>query len=464
MTFLRRPYFRLLIASIAIAVWGFAAPSHADSLQDTLISVYNKNPKLQAERARLREIDENYIQARAQGRPQVTASGQYTLDASYLRGSNLFNGDGGSDWIYGNPRAAQIQLIQPLYQGGRVKALKQQAMSNILAARERLRAVETDLFLQSANAYADVLRDEEAARIRRNNVMVLSRQLAASQARFDVGEGTRTDIAQSESRLAGAEAGLSQAEAQLEISRAVFKRLVGRMPVDLQTVPQFVVPTDLQSALASARENNPQLMAAYLAEKAGQSAIDVAKGQHRPTVSLNGTVSAQRDQFFGLSSSDQAAITAQISIPIFSGGANKSRLRQARHAKTRLGFEARDTEWAIDAAIAQIWAQLDAAKQSLVASQKQLSAAELAFEGVVLEQSVATRTQLDVLNAEQEVLNAKLNVINAQRSLDGVMFQLLATIGVFDVQGLSLTTDRYDPSENLKSVRDSGLDQLLDKF
>jgi len=435
----------------------------AETFQEALISVYNGNPRLQAERARVREVDENYIQARAQGRLTATASGSYGTTTTRSTSTSLF-GPSGDSYVNGDPKSAQLQVIQPLYQGGRVKALKKQAKSSILAAREGLRNAEQSIFLSAANAYIDVIRDEETARIRRNNVMVLSRQQLAAKDRFDVGEGTRTDIAQAQSRQAAAESGLAQAEAQLQSSRASYTRIVGHPPVDLQSVPQFELPRSLQIAIALARENNPQLLAAYFNEEAAGSAIDVAKSASRPVLSLNGTAGITRDQVLGLGEADQASLTAQISIPIFTGGLNRSRVRQAKHAKTRLAFEVRDTELAVDQTVAQIWAQLDAARLSLRASRQQVTAAEVAFEGVDLEQKVGTRTTLDVLDAEQEVLNAKLSVVEAERAVNAATFQLLTTVGVFDVEGIRLPVESYDPAQNFEAVKYQGMTAMTDSY
>ena len=458
------PAIRKTASGLAIlALLSSALFAQAETFQEALISVYNGNPLLQAERARVREVDETYIQARAQGRLTATALGSYGLTSSRSAAGDLF-GVGNSGYITGEPKAAQLQVIQPLYQGGRVKALKKQAKSSILAAREGLRNAEQSLFLSAANAYIDVIRDEETARIRRNNVMVLSRQQLAANDRFDVGEGTRTDIAQAQSRQAAAEAGLAQAEAQLQASRAVYTRLVGHLPVDLQAVPQFELPPSLSVAMALARDNNPQLLAAYFNEEAAGSAIDVAKSASRPALSLNGTAGITRDQALGFGDGDQASLTAQLSIPIFSGGLNKSRLRQAKHAKTRLAFEIRDAELEIDQQVAQIWAQLDAARLSLHASRQQVTAAQVAFEGVDLEQQVGLRTTLDVLDAEQEVLNAKLSVLEAQHTLNAATFQLLTTLGVFDVEGIRLSVDSYDPADNFETVKYQGMTAIADRY
>lgn len=459
------PAFKKTVSGLAIlAMLGSASFTSAETFQEALISVYNSNPRLQAERARVREVDENYVQARAQGRLTANASGSYGYTNARSASASIFNPTPTSTYAEGDPRSVQLQIIQPIYQGGRVKALKKQAKSSILAAREGLRNAEQSIFLSAANAYVDVVRDEETARIRRNNVMVLARQQLAAKDRFDVGEGTRTDIAQAQSRQAAAESGLAQAEAQLQSSRASYTRIIGHPPVALQTVPQFELPRTLQVAIALARENNPQLLAAYFNEEAAGSAIDVAKSASRPVLSLNGTASASRDQVLGIGEADQAALTAQLTIPIFTGGLNRSRVRQAKHAKTRLAFEVRDTELAVDQTVAQIWAQLDAARLSLRASRQQVTAAEVAFEGVDLEQKVGTRTTLDVLDAEQEVLNAKLSVVEAERNVNATTFQLLTTLGVFDTEGINLQVETYDPAQNFDTVRYQGMTAVVDRY
>ena len=450
-------------ASVAQDAGTFVANN--ETLQTALASVYRDNPRLQAERARLREVDETWVQARAQGRPTLSAG----AEASYTNvrtpetpGSFFAPASGG--WVDGSPYSGQLNVVQPIYQGGRVKALKRQAKAGIMAARAGLENAENQLFLSAANAYVDVLRDQQTAEIRRNNVRVLQRQLTAANDRFEVGEGTRTDIAQSESRLAASEAGLAQANAQLDVSRAIYARLIGRPALDLAPVPNFALPRSLSEATRLARDNNPQLLSAYYNEQAGSAAIDVAKAAGRPTLSLNGTLAGSREQLLGISESDQAVLSARVNVPIFSGGLNKSRVRQAKHAKTRLAFETRDTELAVDQTVAQIWAQIEAARMVVQTSQRQVEAANIAFEGVSLEQTVGTRTQLDVLNAEQEVLNARLTLVNAERNYDSAVFQLLSVIGVFDADGIALPLEIYDSEEYLRNTAYDGYARAVDRL
>ena len=453
-------FFKTIITTAFFAlIW--AETASADTLKDALASAYNKNPRLQAERARLRETDEGYIQARAQSRPSVALSG--VVSGSAVRTPFSFGSlgaDNSSVTVTGTPAAAQLEIIQPVYQGGRLKAQRAQAHASILAAREGLKNSEQQIFLSAATAYIDVLRDEQTAAFRRRNFMALSRQLEAAQISFDVGAGTRTDIAQAQGRVAGAEIGLAAADAGLESSRAVFRRIVGRNAVDLQPIPQIIIPSSREEALNIALRNNPQINAARLNYDASDYGIDIAKSLKKPSLSLNATAAAQREQILGFSQADALTISAQVRVPLFSGGGNKSRVRQAQHAKTRLGFEVRDAELQVTQMIEQAWAQIQAAQRSFTAGQSQVQATRIAFEGVELEQHVGTRTVLDVLDAEAEVLNAEINLLAAQRNLDGAIFQLLAVMGTFNVEGLGVPVDVYVPADNLEAIKADGFDRL----
>ena len=370
----------------------------AETFQEALMSAYN-HPRLQAERAGLREIDENYVQAQSAGRLTSSLAGSVGILNSNAQSLNFLTGteiDNNETTI---PRNVQVEFIQPLYQGGRVRALKSQAKAGIMAAREGLRATEHSIFQEAAIAYVNVLRDEEQARFRRSSVSVLSRQLGAAQERFEVGEGTLTDIAQAKSRLAGADIGLAQADASLASSRAIYEQVIGHIPVDLQPVPQIAIPKTLGQAKTLALENNPSLLASQFNEKAADAGLNIANAASRPSIGVVGTVSGAAEPTFGISRARSASVVAQISVPIFTGGMNRSKKRAASEAKNRTLFQTRDTKRVINQNVAQIWAKLDAALRTRVASGLQVQAAEVAFEGVVLEQDVGTRTTLDVLDA-----------------------------------------------------------------
>lgn len=463
--YLKVRHYISIVISIGFGVTAFLSQAHSETLQDALISAYQTNPSLMAERARVREFDENYVQAQSQGRLTSSLTGSYSWSHIKSPGSGPFGPTGTTNFSNGTPESYQVQVIQPLYQGGRVKALKAQAKAGILAARQGLRNAEQSIFLSTASAYSDVISAEETAKIRRNNVRVLAQQRAAAQTRFDVGEGTRTDIAQADTRLAAAEIGLAQADAQLQIARASYNRATGHLPVELQPVPMFVLPRDVTEAVRIGRQNNPQLIAAIFNEDAAEAGIDAAKSARRPSLSLNATAQDVRQQISGLSKAQTGTIAAQISFPITTGGLNSSRVRAAKAAYSRARFETRDIERAVNQAVSQSWAQMQAAQQSVAASRKQVEAAEFAFEGVKLEQQVGTRSSLDVLNAEQELLEAKLSVVSSQNIYETTVFELLSIIGAFDAESLRLPIDRYDPEENFNKVTDDWfLNDAVDNY
>ncbi len=439
-----------------ILTLSFPAIGASETLEEALISAYQNHAGLQAERARLRELDETYVQARAQGRMTSSIGGTASINASRTPALDIplpgFDSFIDSGTTFSTPIAAEARFIQPIYQGGRVSALKSQAMAGIYAAREGLRAQETQILTDVATTYIDILRDEEAARIRRSNVQVLLRQKEAADSRFEVGAGTRTDMAQADARLAGAKVGLAQAEAELQVSRANFKRLTGHMPEALTSPPSFQLPASEKEAIELALANNPQILAALYSEEAGEAGIKAAKAAYKPTIALTGSLQAIRGQAGFPDRAETAMVGAQISVPLTTGGMNRSRIRAAESARTRLMFETRDTQAAIEAAIMQSWAGLQAAKSALDASEVQVAAAKLAFEGVELEREVGRRTALDVLNAEQELLEAQLTVLNSRSEVAKAGYRLLAITGGFDAYSLSLPTEYYQPEDNFDDV------------
>lgn len=441
-----------------------AVPAGAQSFQEALAAAYRNNPQLMAERARVRETDESYVQAQSQGRftANTTASMGYTkADTEFFTGVVLQDS---SDF---QPRSFAITGQKPLYQGGRVRSLKRQAKFGILAARENLRNTEQNVLLTAATAYADVLQDMAVADIRRNNVRVLDRQRSAATDRFDVGAGTRTDIAQAQARLAQSDIGLASAEANLAESRASYFRAMGFMPENLRRIPGFALPPTLEATKRMALTYNPQLEAARYSQDAANMGIDVAKSANRPVVSLQTFAQLSENQSNTLISSDSIGLTANLTIPLITGGANASRIRSASAAQTRSIYEVRNIEQAIEERVEGLWSQLEGAKRIVVAGQRQIDAAQIAYEGVEIEQQVGTRSALDVLNAEQEVLNAKLTYAQSQRNVDILTFQLLVLSGAFDALSLNLPVETYDPRENFNEVTSIGtwtplIDRLTD--
>ncbi|MCA6330978.1 MAG: TolC family outer membrane protein, partial [Phenylobacterium sp.] len=345
-----------------------------------------------------------------------------------------------------------------------------------LSGREGLRRVEAQVLGQVIQSYVDVRRDQEALRIRQTNVAVLQRQLDESRARFEVGEITRTDVAQSEARLAAAVALLNSAQATLATSRASYEAVVGQAPGTLAPEPPIgaLLPASVEQAWDLAESGSPVVRAAEYAEQASRARIAGARAEQMPTSALQGQLG-----YSGLASplhtdaySRALSGSAVVSVPIFSGGQTLSRIRAATERNTvdRLGVEnARRT---VRQTITQSWSTLQAARSNIEATDKQVRAARIAAEGVVQEQRVGLRTTIDVLNAEQELRAAELAQVSARRDEYVAAAGVLSQVGRLQVGYLVPEVPRYDPSANFRNLRvtwgwvpwevpGSGLDGIL---
>lgn len=431
-----------------------STPASAESFQEALSSAYQTNPQLHAQRERVGELDENYVQAQSAGRMTVGMDINVSRTLTNSRNAQL------NVTQDNTPRNGALSLNQPLYQGGRINGLKSQASAIILAARQELRDVEQNVLFNTAVAYIDVRRDEEIVKIRLNNVRVLSLQKQASDERLSAGAGTRTEVAQASARLLGARKGLETAKARLSISQQAYIRFVGHSPLSLKPATLYILPPNMFRAQRIGLANNPQLLAARFDADAAKASIKIAKSAHLPSLSLNAQFQGAQNQSQGIPDTRSAAITAQIRIPIYSGDLNRSRVRAAKRVQARLKYEIRDSERAVNQTIASAWTQVISAKSSLKFSTKQVAATIIAFEGIKIERNAGTRSALDVLNAEEEVLNAKLSVIEDQRNLHFSMYQLLVTMGTFDAAGLRLTVDPYSPKTNFAAVTQTHLSKV----
>ena len=380
-----------LAALVAVAL-GVAAPASAETLDEALTALYGNNPTLQAARAELRATDELVPQALSGWRPTVAINGQL---GEQWEDSNI-SGDETS-----TPRSADLSVSQPLYRGGRTVSGTRQAEYLVRAQRERLLGIEQDALLQGVSAYMDVLRDEAVLELNKGNEQVLQRQLEAAQDRFSVGEITRTDVAQAESRLAGATAQRIAAEGQLISSRAVYLQVIGQMPGTLvEPEPAGGLPANQDETVAGS-SSTPNVRAAEYAEQAAREGVDVVYGELLPTLSLQGSLTTAEDVSSKNVRTDSAAIIAQLTIPLYQAGGVDSRVREA---KQRVGQRRQDIETQRRAAAqtaTTAWRALETARAQIQSFEAQVRAGEIALEGVQQEAAVGSRTVLHILDAYQ---------------------------------------------------------------
>lgn len=439
-----------------------ATAADAQTLADAVSQAYQTNPTLQSQRALLRASDENYVQARSVLRPQadLSASASYTRLSTDVETGSIFGGASTGDGDYDRTLlTTSLNASQALYTGGRASADIRATQADILSNREQLRGVEQQVVLNVVQFFVDVRRDVEALRIRENNVGVLRRQLLETQARFEVGEITRTDVAQAEARLANAEALYASAQANLAISRANYTSIVGETPTELAAEPPLPgLPDTIELAFAAAERDNPAIRAADFQEQAANARVAVARSLYRPTVTLGATGGPTSSPFGGSLFNNRLEVTGQLraTIPLFTGGLNDSRVRQALEQENaaRITVETRKRE--ANQQVSSAWNSLLAARAQLISNQEQVRAATLAFQGVQEEQRVGLRTTLDVLNAEQELRNAELFLVQSRRDAYVAGASVLQAMGRLEAQDLVSGAPAFDPAANFEAVRRQG--------
>jgi outer membrane protein len=437
------------VAVIAIAA-GLAAPAFADTLQQAIALAYQTNPTLLAQRANQRALDESIVQARAGLRPSIDVS----ANANYSRTWDDAIGDSESD-----SGGASVGLSQNLYTGGRLAHGITAAQATILAGRENLRDIEQSVLTSVIQAYADVIRDTEILRVRQENLTVLRRQLDESNARFEVGEITRTDVAQSEARLAQSEADLASAQAQLSVSRAAYAAVVGQTPTDLAPMPDLPgVPTDFDAALDVALLDNPGVRAAAYTLEAAEANVAAAKSDYLPSVRATASYGGSTNDLSSFDLADRTSFQAgaTLSVPLFTGGLNASRVAQALERANAAQINVEGERRATLQSVSSAFAQVLSARSTLAAGEEAVRAASVAAEGVRQEAQVGLRTTLDVLNQELELRSAQVTLASARRNEYVAQANLLAAMGKLEGQDLDPSIEAYDPMDNFNRVRNRG--------
>ena len=450
---------RLAVGTIACAGGGFIfLPALADTLDGALVLAYQNNPTLNAQRASARATDEGVPQALSGYRPRVSVNGsvgtQYwdtTSKPSVNLPVYIHQSGNMTPYNYG------ITATQTLYNGFQTSNRTRQAESQVQAAREQLRVGEQSVLLSAVTAYMNLLRDAAILDLQRRNVEVLQEQLRQTRDRFNVGEVTRTDVAQSESRLAAGRSQVLSAEAIYKASVATYRQVIGVEPGKLapgSPVDRFS-PHDLAASIGVATATNPQVTTAEYSLDAALQQVKVAEGALYPTLSVQGNVQQAYESSLLQLRTFNASVIGQLTVPIYQGGAEYSLIRQA---KETMGQRRLDLDTARDQGrqnVVQSWGQLDAAKANIEATQAQVQASEIALNGVREEARVGQRTTLDVLNAQQELVNARVSLVSAQRDRVVASFTLLAAVGRLSPQVLGLRVPTYDSGVHYHQVRDT---------
>ena len=451
--------------------------SQAETLTSALAKAYANNQDFNAARAQLRATDETVPQARAGLRPFVSGVGSANLNRSRT--------SSGDDISVAYSRTQSlgigIQINQTIFDGFQTPNNISSAQAQVRAAQENLSNTEQNTLSDAAAAYMNVLRDRQIASLRRQNLGFLQEQVRASSARFDVGEGTRTDVAQAESQQALATALLNSALAQVASSEATYFSVIGDAPTNLKpgSAPMRLLPKSVDRAFAISQREHPAILATLAAVDAASYQVKSAEGAFLPQVSITGSV----DNTYSTANSEggssgggggasglpgvslsqpnvitqnetSASIGAQLTIPIYQGGQASSVVRQNKEILGQRRIEVDSARDQVRAAVATSWAQLQAAKANITGYQAQVQAAKLALNGVIEERNVGQRTTLDVLNAQADVISAQILLVGSQRDEVVAGYAVLSAIGRLSHDQLALSGKTYKPAEHYKAVQD----------
>ena len=432
---------------------GSAVPASAADLYGALAAAYDSNAQINAQRAATRAADEAIALARSGFRPQVFSDVNFGFARTVRRapspgglvgpaaGTRVTTGTSSVPFSYG------ITISQPLFSGFQTVNSVNQAEAQVRASRAQLRSVEQSVFVGVAQAFADIKLAQELVRVRRRNIAFLQEQVRASQARLDVGEGTRTDVAQSRARLELGRASVSQARADVQTAQAALTQFVGR-PIAATgkvRVPRRLLAASQHSALNVALRRHPDIRRAEHVVDGQAFAVKFQEGAFLPTLSANLSGTESYDLGPGDSRTTNLQGTLNLRIPIYQGGRASAQVRQAKEVLGQQRVNLDVTRDAVAGQVRTAWALLQAARAQLASSRSQVSAAQLALEGVIEERNVGQRTQLDVLQAQSSVLTAQEQRAQARRLEIVAAYNLLAATGSLSARRLGLHVDHYDP-------------------
>ena len=427
------------------------ATASAETLEEALAATYSNNPQILGERANLRSVDEGVPQALSGWRPTVTFSGGIGVQQTESTPAAPPNAPAHQAL---QPHTYSLTITQPIYNGGNTIAKTAQAEDLVQSERARLIATEGTALFAAVQAYFDVLRDQAVIDLDKNNEQVLSRQLEATRDQFRVGQVTRTDVAQAESRLAAATATRHFDEGTLENSRANYTRAVGHPPVALvQPTLRPDIPATREQALTLAAAKNPNVIAAQFTETAARDNVAQVKAQLLPSISIVGNINRGQETTLNGREQTSRSIIAQLNLPLYEAGNVWSQSRQAIENVGRAQGTTDDTRRQAVQTATQSWETTQSARASITSLQTTIRAAEIALEGVTQQQQVGARTVLDVLNAQQELFADRTSLVKAQHDLNVAEFNLSLQIGRLTAADLKLPVDYYDVQRHYQSVR-----------
>lgn len=424
----------LLSGAAVLTALTLAPTAQAETLGDALVSAYRNSDLLEQNQAVLRAADEDAASAMTTLRPVIS----WALQSQY---SNNRVGEGTENTL-------GLNFDWTLYDFGRSRIGIDIARESVLGTREALVGIEQNVLLSAVSAYMDLRKAGQTVDINRTSVNVIGEQLKSAQDRFAVGEITRTDVAQAEAALAAAKAALAAADGSLDVARASYQAAIGHAPDGNTKVPATPpLPKSLAEAQSIAQRLHPSVLMAQHQAKVADMQVELAAAQRRPTIGANVKV---LENEFGV---DTEVATLALSQPIYAGGQLSSVHRKAIAGRDAARASLTRTGVTITEQVAISWSNIKVASAQISAIDRQIEAAQAAYDGVKEEASLGARTTLDVLDAEQVLLTAQSDRVSAAANLQVANYSLLASMGLLTVEHLKLGIPTYDPEAYYNAVK-----------
>lgn len=435
-------------AGLLCATALYSGAACAGPFEDALKAAYENNPRIKAQRSTLEQSDEQVSQAISNFRPRV--------GISYSTGRQRTRFDT-SQWSYNDSTTKELSVNQPIFKGGSNYYRYSGAKNRVMSGRADLNRQEQNVLFDAISAYMDVVQAAAVLDLSNSNRDVLEKQLDAANNRFEVGDVTRTDVAQSQARLARSKSDSVQAKGNLDSAIAQFERIMGYKPENLplpQPDSSPELPQTLEDALSIAAKNNPEIISSRFQKEAASDDVGVNVGTILPQVDLVGSMRRQDGAgVTGNSKFDTDSLQLQMEIPLYQRGTEYSRVREAKSVEGRRDHELRDTEEKVRQSTITAWEDYQTSISVIQAQDEAIKAAEIALDGVRQEQQYGARTVLDVLDAEQELFQARVNLVRAERQKTVAVYKLLQVLGDLTVTKLAVNTTPYDPEEHYDSVK-----------
>lgn len=434
-------------SGLLLFLFMFSSNVMAGTLEQTLVKTYKDNPRLVSARKSVMAGDEVVSQALSGWRPTISAGGSIAIQDTDTTPDASADG-------HDNTKKWDLSIVQPIYKGGATVASTKSAKNNVRANHENLRATENDVLLSAVRAYVDVIRDEAILELNKLNMEVLVKNLEATEARFDVGELTITDVSQSEASLSNARANVVTAQGDLNSSTALYYSIVGEYPESLKAPSSDLdIPASKDLAISQALKNSPDVLVSQYLDKAAESDIDVINAELLPSLNLTGSIDATYDPSNSTDDVRSSTIKASLTVPLYKSGSSRSKIRQAKHKANQKRIEVLTAQRDVEANTIAAWEDYKAAQSNIVARESQINANEIALQGVFEEEKVGARTVLDVLDAENDLLNSKVELVKANRNKTYSAYKLIANMGKLTAKDLSLPADYWNADDNYNKVK-----------